>query len=245
MVRRESKRKRPKKEEKQLKEKSLIESEVFDKATLLILSDFIKRGVLRTVDYPIAKGKEANVFRASTAGGYAAVKIYRIETGNFIRMQDYIRGDVRFSQLRRDKRSIVNAWVSKEFKNLRICKEAGVNAPAPIGFKNNVLVMEFLGEEGIPDSTLQAVGSDEPERHCDSLLEAIRKLWKAGFVHADISEYNVLLHKNEPYLIDAGQGVLKNHPKAEEFLERDIGNVLKYFEKYGVKRENVLEGVRG
>ena len=245
MVRRESKRKRPKREEKQLKEKYLIESEVFDRPTLHILSDFIKKGVLRTVDYPIAKGKEANVFRASTQQGYAAVKIYRIETSNFVRMQDYILGDPRFTEIRRDKRSIVYAWVGKEFRNLRICQEAGVNAPRPMGFKNNVMVMEFLGEEGIPDSTLHDLGSDEPERHCDRLLEMIGRLWKAGFVHADVSEYNVLMHKGEPYLIDLGQGVVRRHPKAEEFLKRDVRNVLRYFSKYGVERKGILENILG
>jgi len=245
MARREGKRKRPKREDKQLKEKYLIESEVFDRPTLHILSSFIEKRILKTVDYPIAKGKEANVFRASTADGYAAVKIYRIETGNFVRMQDYIRGDPRFTEIRKDKRSVVHAWVGKEFRNLRICQEAGVNVPRPVTFKNNVLVMELLGEEGIPDSTLQDVGSEEPERHCDELLEMVGRLWKAKFVHADVSEFNVLMHGEpaEPYLIDVGQGVLSGHPKAEEFLKRDVKNVLRYFSKYGVKREGAFEKI--
>ncbi|VVC04345.1 RIO-type serine/threonine-protein kinase Rio1 [Candidatus Burarchaeum australiense] len=245
MTRRESKRKQPEREQKQMKEKYLIESEVFDKPTMLLLSEFIKNGVLRSVDYPIEKGKEANVFRATTPDGYAAVKIYRVETGNFQRMQDYINGDPRFTHISNDKRGIVHAWVSKEFRNLRLCQEAGVNVPRPIAFKNNVLVMQFLGEQGIPDSTLQAVGSEEPERHCDQLLEMVGKLWKAGFVHADVSEFNVLMHGQpaEPYLIDVGQGVLRRHQKAEEFLRRDVTNVLHYFAKYGVKREGALEKI--
>ena len=90
MVRRESKRKMPEREQKQSKERYLIESEVFDRPTMMMLSDYIKKGVLKSVDYPIAKGKEANVFRASTPDGYAAVKIYRIETSNFLRMADYM-----------------------------------------------------------------------------------------------------------------------------------------------------------
>ena len=243
MARRESKRKMPAREQKQLKERHLIESEVFDKPTLHILSDFIKKGVLSSVDYPIAKGKEANVFRASTADGYAAVKIYRIETSNFVHMQDYIVGDPRFVGGKRDKRSIVHAWVSKEFRNLRICKEAGVNAPRPVEFKNNVLVMGFVGEGGLPDSTLHDVGTEEPEGVCDELLGMIGRLWKAGFVHADVSEYNVLMHGEEPYLIDVGQGVVRNHPKAGEFLRRDVGNVLHYFAKYGVRREGALQRI--
>ncbi|MDO8339805.1 MAG: serine protein kinase RIO [Candidatus Burarchaeum sp.] len=239
MVRRESKRKMPEREQKQTKERYLIESEVFDRPVMMVLSDYIQKGVLRSVDYPIQKGKEANVFRATTPDGYAAVKIYRIETSNFLRMADYVNGDPRFGKVKHDKRSLVHAWVAKEFKNLNICAEAGVSAPKPIAFKNNILVMSFIGEEGMPDSTLQAVGSEEPERHCGELLEMIRKLWARGFVHADVSEFNILMHgmPAEPYLIDVGQGVLAVHPKAREFLRRDVWNVLHYFAKYGVRRE--------
>ncbi len=239
MVRRESKRKMPEREQKQTKERYLIESEVFDRPAMMILSDFIKKGVLESVDYPIQKGKEANVFRATTPDGYAAVKIYRIETSNFLRMADYVNGDPRFGKVKHDKRSLVQAWVAKEFKNLGICAEAGVYAPRPLAFKHNILVMSFIGEDGMPDSTLQAVGSEEPERHCAELLDMIRKLWAKGFVHADVSEFNILMHgmPAEPYLIDVGQGVLVAHPKAREFLRRDVTNVLHYFAKYGVKRE--------
>jgi len=245
---RESKRKQPEREQKALKEKSKIESEVFDKPALMVLSNFMQKGVLKSVDFPIEKGKEANVFRATTADGYAAVKIYRIETSNFQHMMGYLEGDPRFVNLRHGKRSIVHAWVAKEFRNLRLCAEAGVNAPRPVVFKDNVLVMGLIGEEGIPDSTLQQMGSEEPERHCDELLAIIGKLWARGFVHGDLSEFNVLMHGREgqpyePYVIDVGQGVLKAHPKAREFLERDVENVLKYFSKYGVKREGALERI--
>jgi RIO kinase 1 len=65
-------------------------------------------------------------------------------------------------------------------------------------------------------------------------------------VHADISEFNIMMHRDEPYLIDIGQGVLLGHPKAEEFLRRDVENVIRYFRKYKVERdiEEVLEWVK-
>ena len=48
---------------------------------------------------------------------------------------------------------------------------------------------------------------------------------KCGLVHADLSEYNMLWHKDKVYFIDVGQSVEKMHPKAEEFLLRDCENV--------------------
>ena len=47
-------------------------------------------------------------------------------------------------------------------------------------------------------------------------------------------------------LIDCGQSVLASHPMAQEFFERDVRNVAKYFQKQGVKTsyEKAYEGVR-
>ncbi len=253
MARRWTKKKNPPREEKQLKEKWKIESQVFDKDGLLTLSYFMNKKVIASLDYPIATGKEANVFRATSGEAYSdvapylAVKIYRIETSNFIRMQEYLTGDNRFIGVKNTRRNIIYSWTQKEFKNLGICEEAGVRAPKPYLFRKNVLVMEFLGEEGIPDSTLKQMGPTEPERECDTILGYIKKLYARGLVHADISEFNIMMHAGEPYLIDIGQGVLSSHPKAEEFLARDIYNVVDYFAHFGVKKdkEEVLKWVRG
>jgi len=252
MARRLSTRKKPDREDKQLKERKKIESDVFDRYSMLILGGFLNRKVLKSVDYPIASGKEAFVFRA-TAGekfdrgdGYIAVKIYKVETSDFMRMRSYITGDPRFLGVKRNKSNLVYAWTRKEFRNLGICADAGVPAPEPYLFKNNVLLMQFLGEEGIPDSPLVDVGSDNPEKDCETLLGYIKKLYEKKFVHADVSEFNVLMHGDVPYLIDCGQGVLLDHPKAEQFLRRDVENVLRYFGKYGVERnfEEVIKWVK-
>ena len=252
MARRLSTRKRPKREEKQLKERKKIESEVLDRYSMLILGGFLNKKIIKSLDYPIASGKEAFVFRATAGekfGGdeeHIAVKIYKIETSNFARMSDYIRGDPRFLGVRGVKREIVYAWARKEFRNLQICEDAGVPAPIPYFFKDNVLLMQFLGEEGIPDSLLVDVGSENPEKDCETLLGYVKKLYSKRFVHADISEFNVMMHRDVPYLIDTGQGVLLDHPKAEQFLRRDVENILRYFRKYDVERdvEEVMEWVK-
>jgi RIO kinase 1 len=252
MARMLSKRKRPSREKHVLREIKKIEEEVFDRDTMLVLGDFLNRKIIKSLDYPISTGKEANVFRATTGeeygdkGEYLAIKIYRIETSNFTHMQNYITGDPRFFGIKKIKKYIVYAWAQKEFKNLRICAEAGVPAPEPYIFKKNVLAMKFLGEEGISDSLLVDIGSEKPEEDCNKILGYIKKLYKHNLVHADISEFNIMMHRDEPYLIDIGQGVLLEHPKAEEFLRRDIGNVVRYFGKYGVERnvDEVVEWVK-
>ena len=46
-------------------------------------------------------------------------------------------------------RSLVFAWAQKEFRNLTEARKAGVRVPRPIAVRNNVLLMEFVGERGV------------------------------------------------------------------------------------------------
>ena len=246
MAKAPSKRKRPSREDFMLKEQRKIESEVFDRPTLLVLARMLKKGIFSSLDFPISTGKEANVFRASIEEGkYLAVKVYKIETAAFFRRKEYLEGDPRFSRIKPQSKEWVYAFAQKEFKNLRICEQANVHAPQPVYWEKNIVVMEFLGEGGLPYQTMNIV-HPRSEKDLESVLEDIRRMYKAGLVHADISEYNLLLG-DVPYFIDWGQGVVTRHPNAERFLARDVENVLKYFGKFGYKREpqDVLEWIKG
>jgi RIO kinase 1 len=230
-------KKKPLKEDFQLKERFKIESEVFDRLTLLILYKAIKKGVLQTVDYPVSTGKEANLFRATTpSGAYVAVKIYKIETAPFFRKSGYLEADPRFRNIKTSDRGIVEAFAHKEYKNLEICEKAGVHSPRPLYVDGHVLIMSFLGEEGLPYQTMDRSGPLHGEKDLDSILQDIKAMYKAGLVHADVSEYNIMMGP-QPFLIDFGQGVVLGHPGAKKFLERDVEIVLKYFAKRGMKRD--------
>ncbi|MBN2121927.1 serine protein kinase RIO [Candidatus Micrarchaeota archaeon] len=255
MARKVSKRKRPSRDDFLFKERFKLESEVFDRSTLLTLSKLIGKGIFSTLDNPISTGKEANVFRASVeSGGFLAVKIYKLETTRFMRRKEYLEGDQRFGKFRRTEREFVTAFAQKEYKNLQICEKVGVHAPRPLLQEKNVLVMEFLGEGGIPYTPLNELGPESVSQ-LEGILMDLRKLYKAGLVHADVSEYNVLVGR-KPFLIDFGQGVLLSHPHSGDYLERDVGNIVKYFSKHGfgmdlgvalryVKGEGKLPGKAG
>jgi RIO kinase 1 len=62
-------------------------------------------------------------------------------------------------------------------------------------------------------------------------------MYKAGVVHGDLSEYNILNWDEKPCIIDLSMGVLTDHPIANDLLERDVDRVLNYFRKMGVKDE--------
>jgi len=231
-----SKKKRPPREEKMLDFNWPKEDGVFDKQCLLDLAEFFYKKIIKSIDYPIAKGKEANVYRATTPNGdYLAIKIYRLNSPSFIKMFEYIQGDPRFLKVDKSRPKLIFAWTKKEFANLKFLYDIGIPVPKPIAFKKNILIMEFLGENGLPYSTLAQVGPNDLKNDKKFLLEQIEKMYKNGIVHGDMSEYNIMVGNGKLYIIDCSQAVLTTHPKAQEFYIRDKQNIEKYFEKISKK----------
>jgi RIO kinase 1 len=82
---------------------------------------------------------------------------------------------------------------------------------------------------------MKDIPPENPEKIFTQIIEYISRLYhQAKLVHADLSEYNVLLHHNEPVLIDISQGVLLHHPHAENYLFRDIRTIVTFFNKQGI-----------
>ena len=91
--------------------------QVFDRSTLLSLYKLMKNGTIDTVEFPIARGKEAHVFRATSSNGPVAVKIFHTSNAVFKNLMQYIEGDPRFGGLKRRHRDLVTIWVRKEHRN--------------------------------------------------------------------------------------------------------------------------------
>ncbi len=219
------------------KESQRIFEQVFDKTAIETLHSLASKGFFDGIEFVISTGKEAHVFRAvDNAGNHLAVKIYKIETSDFKNMSKYIEGDIRFKRVKQNKRDLVYAWTRKEFRNLLLANKAGVNVPMPIAFKNNVLVMEFIGDKGNPSPTLKEKPPEDSMEFHKVIVDYIaRMLFKGEIIHADLSEYNILNTGEVFTVIDVGQAVLTSHPCAKEFFERDVRNIAGYLHKIGEK----------
>ncbi|MEM0086781.1 MAG: serine protein kinase RIO [Candidatus Micrarchaeaceae archaeon] len=241
-----SKRKRPSREEFMLNEQVKIEEGVFEKRTMLKIADLFTHGVISRLNFIIARGKEADIYLANAGSkigeSIVVVKIFRVETSLFDRRIDYIVGDPRFGKIKHSMRAIVEEWCKKEYINLKMAEEAGVHAPKPYMFSGNVLAMEFIGNDSVPAPTLKEALINNPNDILKEIIDDIRKLYKVGIVHADISEYNILVKDGIPYMIDFGQAVSVKHPKAEDLLKRDVFNIVSYFNKtYGLNADPSIE----
>ncbi|MFC6975303.1 serine/threonine-protein kinase Rio1 [Halomicroarcula sp. GCM10025709] len=211
-----------------------VEASVFDDATYGALYKLVQDGHIDAFGGPISTGKEANVYTALAGDEEVAVKVYRINASDFTDMRGYLDGDPRFEGIGSDKKKVVTAWVRKESSNLKRARKAGVRTPKPIAVERNVLVMEYLGTEEGRARRLSEVHIENPQMAFDVVKEYMRRLYDAGLVHGDLSEYNVVFHEGQLYIIDLGQAVTVYHPNAEEFLERDCRNVANFFARQGV-----------
>jgi RIO kinase 1 len=226
--------------EKRLKgdEDRNVGSEVFDRLTLETLYKLAKMGYINQLQGAISTGKEANVFKGiDDEGNFVAVKIYRVGTSDFKKMQYYIQGDPRFNVRTSNKRQLINTWVTKELRNLTRAQDVGVRVPRPIIAKNNILVMEFIGDEiGNPAQLMRQSKISDPEYVAKKIMDYVKILYKdAKLVHGDLSGYNILIENGEPVIIDISQGVMVDHPISRELLNRDIDNLSRDFKKMGLQ----------
>ncbi|ASJ00731.1 serine protein kinase RIO [Thermococcus gorgonarius] len=215
-----------------------IANEVFDRTTKETLAYLHRRGKIEELYGVISTGKEANVFAGvDSEGNRIAVKIYRTYTTEFRRIWEYLAADPRIGYLPKDMRKLVFVWTRREFKNLQRAIKYAVRVPEPLAFRNNVLVMEFIGDE-LPAPRLKDVEKDltktDFEELYDFTMGVIERLWKRGdMVHGDLSEYNILIHEG-PVVIDWSQATVKRNRMSLELLRRDLTNVSNYFRKRGV-----------
>ena len=219
---------------------------VIDQNTAKELKRLQTKGFLSSITGTIASGKEAGVFlaelgsegieycKAFSITSPIVVKIFRTSTLNFKRIISYIHGDMRFRKHSRKTRQIINLWAEKEYSNLQRSSEAEIHVPKPILIKNNILLMELLGKDGEPYPLLRYTPEAVTLQFLTQILNQIKLLFqRAGLVHADLSPYNILIGDEIAYFIDMSQSVLVTHPKAFEFLYRDLRNVLSFFSGKG------------
>jgi RIO kinase 1 len=214
--------------------------EVFDRSTLMVIYDFMNRGVIGEIHGVVSAGKESRVYWAKDNEGHElAVKIYLTTSAEFRKgMLAYIEGDPRFKGVKRDTRSLIFTWARKEFRNLEQARRAKVRVPKPITVRNNVLIMEFIGENGVSAPSLKEVHPKNPSKIYEALLNSLQKLYRdAELVHGDLSEYNVMIWRGRPVIFDVSQAVSLSHPMADFLLRRDLTNLNKFFSRLSV---NVL-----
>ena len=216
------------------------------------LDAFLGDGFISDVVGKIKEGKEAEVYLCTagerTGQRYLAAKVHR-EVAHRRFRDDGIYREGRVVASRTvakalEKRSRFGqemmraTWLGYEHQALRDMEAAGVRVPHVWAHAEHALLLTFLGsadgEAAPPLYTLR------PERTqawalWRDLERSITRALAGSTVHGDLSPYNVLVVGQDPYIIDWPQAVdARRNPNARWLLERDLENILHYFQRFGV-----------
>ncbi|KAL3997972.1 RIO1 family protein [Acanthocheilonema viteae] len=214
--------------------------QVLDKRTLLVLRRLLQRDIFNKIEGCVSTGKEANVYHALTTNGKSlAVKVYKTSILIFRDRDRYVSGEFRYRHgyCKRNPRKMITVWAEKEMRNLSRMYSAGLPVPKPVIVKQNVLVMDFIGINGWPTVLLRdaQLSLELADMLYVKLVGFMRKMYRdCRLVHADLSEYNIMVMEEKLYIIDVSQAVEHDHPRSLEFLRSDCSNVTKFFRSRGI-----------
>lgn len=204
----------------------------------LAINALVKAGVLEAFGKPLGVGKEADVYDAlNPKGKRIAVKFHRLGRISFrqtVRKRGYTTQHASWLYQSR-------LAAEKEFEALKLVFPHRVAVPKPISRNRHVIAMGMI--EGAELAEYKEI--PEPEKVLKEILGNIRRAYlKAGVIHADLSEYNVILKPNMHVLIiDWPQYVTKEHPNAQQLLTRDVKNIIGFFRRKHMVKAKLKEAL--
>ncbi len=224
------------------------------------LSGFYEDQIITDVLRQVKGGKEATVYccaaAPSTGVDLLAAKVYRP------RMFRNLRNDSLYRQGRDvldsaghgawGRRQLVAikkrtdfgqgllhmSWLGNEFATMNLLYKAGVSVPRPFAHSENAILMEYLGEEGVPARALHSINLEAEEAHrlFDRLIENIELMLANGRVHGDLSAHNILYWQGDVKIIDFPQAVDPIiNVDSYAIFSRDVLRVCQYFARFGVE----------
>jgi RIO kinase 1 len=231
--------------------RQLHTSETLDDA----LEPFIADGLIEDVLYPIKSGKEATVYccRAGPAlkADLVAAKVYKPRAFRSFR-DDSVYREGRVILDSRARRAAAKRtafghkvqstlWANYEWDVLKTLHPAGADVPEPLAQSPGGMLLEFVGDADgaapvLKDVTLTTA---EAETLFERLLDNVQ-LWLAyNIIHGDLSAYNVLYRGDgDALVIDFPQAIdPRFNTNAFRLLSRDIENLARFFERFGVQRD--------
>ncbi|AAM86129.1 serine protein kinase RIO [Yersinia pestis] len=210
------------------------------------IQPLVDDGLVDEVIRRLKSGKEADVYVVRCGSDIRCAKVYKeAENRSFKQAVQYQEGrKVRNS---RDARAMAKGskfgrkqqeetWQTAEVDALFLLANAGVRVPQPYTCLDGVLLMELVtDEDGLAAPRLSDVPLSKEQALADHeiMIQYVVRMLCAGLVHGDLSEFNVLMDKDGPVIIDLPQAVnaaANNHAKA--MLERDVANMTHYYGQY-------------
>jgi RIO kinase 2 len=196
----------------------------FEGYDALALHTFAERDTIEGVGTPLGVGKESDVYEARSYRPLA-LKYHREGITDF-------REVMKEREYTSDREHV--SWLYTARKAAEREHEAledlypDVSVPQPIDHNRHAIVMEKMDGVELSQTRLE---DEQVIGVLELIIEEIQRAHDAGRVHADMSEYNVFVATEGITVFDWPQSVPTEHENAPELLERDIENVVGYFQR--------------
>ena len=195
---------------------------VFTGYDALALHSLVKKGTISAIGSLIGEGKESVVYEALGLCP-VAIKFHRVGQRSFSAARskrEYMPEEGHFPWIFASRRS-----AEREYTALTALHQT-VSVPLPVAQNRHAVVMSLI--EGV---NLNRCPLDCPKEALDQILDNVRTAYRAGIIHADLSEFNIMVQDGRCVIIDWPQWVETSHPNAEQVLSRDITTILTFFKR--------------
>jgi len=205
----------------------------FEGYDTLALHTFAERDTIEGVGSPLGVGKESDVYEAQSYKP-VALKYHREGYTNFrevMKEREYTADRDHVSWLYTARKA-----AEREYDALETLYP-NVSVPQPIDTNRHAIVMEKIDGVELSRTKLETA---QVLPILDLVLEEMQTAYREGYVHADMSEYNVFVTNEGVVVFDWPQAVPTDHENARELLTRDVENIVSYFKrKYPQEISNV------
>ena len=210
------------------------------------LEALVREGLIDGVLRQLMSGKEATVYAVRCGDEVRCAKVYKDANKRSFR-QAGLYQEGRKTKNSRQARAIEKrtrfgrkaqeeAWQTVEVDTLYRLAAAGVRVPRPYGLFHGVVLMELLVDaEGNAAPRLNdlVITQEQALAYHALLMRQIVRMLCAGVIHGDLSEYNVLVDRAGPVIIDLPQAVnAAGNNSAAGMLLRDADNITTYCSRF-------------
>ncbi|RZV11341.1 serine/threonine protein kinase [Natrinema hispanicum] len=196
----------------------------FEGYDALALRALVEQDTITEFGSPLGVGKESDVYEVRSYKPLA-LKYHREGYTNFREVhkeRDYTADNEHVSWMYTARKA-----AEREYDILEELYP-DVAVPQPIGQNRHAIVMEKMDGVELSRTRLE---DDQVLGVLDLLVSEINRAYAHGYVHADMSEYNVFVNEAGVTIFDWPQAVPMDHENADEFLRRDLTNIVGYFRR--------------
>jgi len=196
----------------------------FEGYDALALRTFTERDTFDEFGAPLGVGKESDV--------------YEVRSYKPLALKYHREGYTQFREVRKEREYTADrehvSWLytarkaaEREYETLEALYPT-VSVPQPIDHNRHALIMERIDGVELARSRLEA-GQILPV--LDLILEEMALAYAEGYVHADMSEYNIFVNSEGVTVFDWPQAVPVGHENSDDLLKRDVENTVGYFQR--------------